>query len=156
MCTLCIAIKEKAHRRIDMQSFWVCLRIEKLLVFRHALRRISTGCFTIDYHFSNLNRPKSQFCKKKLQGQALCFLPPRDKKKIDTWPSFLAIINRCEMTGRKEMDFFVQNNKKSWDLFWQKLPLCKNCFYFSNNIKWHKFTMSYRLFLVRMTHIFFN
>lgn len=81
MCMLCIAIKEKAHCRIDMQSLWVCLRIEKLLVFRHALRRISTGCFTIDYHFSNLNRPKSQFCKKKLQGQALCFLPPRDKKK---------------------------------------------------------------------------
>ena len=75
-------------RRIYMQLLWVCLRIEKLLVFRHALRRISTGCFTIDYHFSNLNRPKSQFCKKKLQGQALCFLPPRDKKKSTLDPHF--------------------------------------------------------------------
>ena len=121
MCMLCIAIKEKAHRRIDMQSLWVCLRIEKLLVFRHALRRISTGCFTIDYHFSNLNRPKSQFCKKKWQGQALCFLPPRDKKKIDTWPSFLAIINRCE---RKEIDFFVQKKIKSLGIYFNKSYHC--------------------------------
>ena len=123
MCMLCIAIKEKAHRRIDMQSFWVCLRIEKLLVFRHALRRISTGCFTIDYHFSNLNRPKSQFCKKKLQGQALCFLPPRDKKKIDTWPSFLAIINRCEMTRRKEIVFLFKTIK-SLGIYFDKSYHC--------------------------------
>ena len=117
------ALREKTRRRIDMQWLWVCLRIEKLLVFRHALRRISTGCFTIDYHFSNLNRPKSQFCKKNCKVSHCVFCLLVIKKKIDTWPSFLAIINRCEMTGRKEIGFLFKTIK-SLGIFFNKSYHC--------------------------------